>query len=118
MTHTARHGSAVHPADTARHWLTAVLAIVGIVAGVLGTWLAYGPGDGALQVMGWRWNVADIADPWGPWLMISGGLLAAIGMGWETLRATYRTNPWVRGLEALVLVAGLTTAALGVLLLF
>lgn len=118
MTHTVQHESTVHHSDTVRHWLTAALAIVGIVAAALGIWMAYGPADGTLRVMGWTWNVADIADPWAPWLMISGGLLAAIGMGWETLRAVTSTNPWVRGLEALVLAAGLTTAALGVLLLF
>ena len=103
--------------DTARHWITATFAVLGVVAAAIGTWLAYGPSDATVNIFGWSWSVADISELWAPWLMIGGGLVASLAMGWEELRARSDANPWVMALEGLVLIAGLAAAVVGVILL-
>lgn len=103
--------------DTARHWITATLAVIGVVAAAIGTWMAYGPSDATVNIFGWTWNVADISDLWAPWLMIGGGLVASVSMGWEELRARSDANSWVMALEGLVLIAGLAAAVVGVILI-
>lgn len=103
--------------DTARHWITAITAVIGVVAAAIGAWLAYGPSDATINMFSWTWNVADISELWAPWLMIGGGLLASLSMGWEELRARSDANPWVVGFEGLILVGGLAAAVIGVILL-
>lgn len=117
MTHAVHHEPTRHVSDTARHYITAVLTVFGVVAAAVGTWLAYGPDDATIRVFDWTWSVADISELWAPWLMIGGGVLAALSTGWETIRARSTSNPWVVALEGLILVAGLFVAGLGVFLL-
>lgn len=118
MAHAVPRETTARLSDTARHWITAILTIVGVVAATIGAWLEYGPGDATVNILGWSWNVADISELWAPWLMIGGGLVASISMGWETVRARAETSPWVVGFEGLILVAGLAAAVIGVVLLF
>lgn len=117
MAHAVAREETARLSDTARHWITATVAVIGVVAAAIGTWLAYGPSDATVSIFGWTWNVADISDLWAPWLMISGGLVASLSMGWEEIRSRSDVNPWVLALEGLVLVAGLTAAVVGVILL-
>ncbi len=117
MTHAVRHEPVRGISDTARHYLTAVLTVLGIVAAAMGTWLAYGPDQATITVFDWTWNVADISELWAPWLMIGGGVLAALSTGWETAKAKASTNPWMLALEGLIIVAGLVAAGFGVFLL-
>lgn len=118
MAHAVNRESTARVSDTARHWITAILTVVGVVAAAIGTWLAYGPADGTISFLGWTQNVADIDALWAPWLMIGGGLLASISMGWETVRGRTEADPWVIGFEGLILVAGLAAAVVGIVLLF
>lgn len=118
MTHTADRAQGARLSDTARHWLTAIVTVVGVVAAALGTWMAYGPDDAMIRVFNWTWSVADIAELWAPWLMIGGGFLASIGMSWEAFRADDDTNVWIRVLEGTILIAGLAAVGVGIFLLF
>lgn len=118
MTHVAHHERTGRIPETARHYITAILTVIGVVAAVLGVWLAYGPADGKLSVFDWTWNVADISDLWAAWLMIGGGALAALSTGWDTAKAATSTNRWVLALETFIVVAGLIAVGFGVFLLF
>jgi hypothetical protein len=117
MAHAVPRETTARLSDTARHWITAILTVAGVVAAAIGTWLEYGPGDATVTVSGWTWNVADISELWAPWLMIGGGFLASFSMGWETVRARTDTSPWILGFEGLILVAGLAAAFIGAVLL-
>jgi hypothetical protein len=120
MAHAVHAEPTGHVSETTRHVITAILGVVGVVAAALGTWMAYGPADATITIglFDWSWNVADINELWAPWLMISGGLVAAFSMGWEAVRAQADANPWVVALEGLLLVGGLAAAVIGVVLLF
>lgn len=117
MAHAVPQESTARLSDTARHWITAILTVVGVVAVAIGTWLEYGPSDATVTVFGWTWSVADISELWAPWLMIGGGLMASFSMGWETVRARTDASPWILALEGLILVAGLAAAFTGIVLL-
>ena len=117
MAQTLQRDTHVGLSDTARHWITAALAVVGVVAATIGAWLAYGPEDATIRVLDWTWTVGDISSLWAPWLMIGGGVLASIGMAWETFRADDDVNVWIRSLEVLLLVAGVAAIGVGLFLL-
>lgn len=117
MAQAVPRTSTARLSDTARHWITAIGAVIGVVGAAIGAWLAYGPSDAVVNIFGWTWNVADISELWAPWLMIGGGLLASVSMGWEELRARSDANPWVVAFEGLILVGGLAAAVIGVILL-
>jgi hypothetical protein len=118
MTHAVHAEPTARLTDTARHWVTAILTVIGVVAAAIGAWLEYGPGDATVNLFGWTWSVADISELWAPWLMISGGLLATISMGWETFRARVEGSVWPVVFEGLILVAGIAAVVVGVVLLF
>lgn len=117
MTHAVRPQPATHLSDAARHGITAVLTVIGVVAAAIGAWLEFGPADSTLTIFEWTWDAAEISELWAPWLMIGGGLLASISMGWETVRARALAG-WPVVFEGLILVAGITAVVVGVVLLF
>ena len=117
MTHAVHHEANARISSTARHWFTAALAIIGVVAAAIGTWLAYGPDDATIRIFGWTWNVADVSELWAPWLMIGGGFFAALGMAWETYMASDNASVWVRALEVFLLIAGIAAMGVGLFLL-
>lgn len=118
MAHTAHHDTTTRVSRVTQHWLTAVLAVVGVVAAAIGAWMAYGPDDATVRILGWTWNVADVSSLWAPWLMIGGGISASIGMAWEAFWSDANTNAWIRALEVLLLIAGLVAIGIGLFLLF
>ena len=119
MTYTAHPERTNRLSDTAWHWITAILAAVGIAAAALGAWLEFGPADGSLTLFGWTWNVADLSELWAPFLMIGGGLVAALSMGVESARDWEGDNSkWLVGFEALITVVGIAAVVVGIVLLF
>lgn len=119
MAYTVHPETTTRPSDTAWHWITAILAVAGIVAAALGAWMAYGPDDGVLTLFGWTWNVADLSEMWAPLLMISGGVVAALSMGSGSIRDWESdSRAWLVGLEALVTLAGIAAVIVGIVLLF
>jgi hypothetical protein len=119
MTYTARPDVARQTSETTWHVITAILAVAGIVAAALGAWMYWGPEAGTLTLFGWTWNVADLSELWAPFLMIGGGLVAALSMGIETARDWEAEHSgWLIGLESLVTVAGVAAIVIGIVLLF
>jgi len=104
--------------ETAKHWLTGILTAIGAVAALIGTWIHFGPDDGKLAVFGWEWNLADIAEAWPAWLMIGGGLLAAIAMSWDAATSRAEASRGSLIAEGVIIVAGLVAAVVGTILLF
>ncbi len=117
MTEGAHRKPTARVWDTVWYWITATLTVVGIAAVATGTWLEYGPDDGTLTLFVWTWDVADISDVWAPWLMIGGGLLASISMGWEIALARVESSSWLTVFEGLILLAGIAAVVVGVVLL-
>lgn len=119
MAYTARPTETTHTPDAAWHAITALLAVVGIVAAALGAWMEWGPDNGTLTLFGWTWNVADLSNLWAPFLMIGGGVVASLSMGIESIRDwENQGNRWLVALEALVTVAGIAAVVVGIVLLF
>lgn len=119
MTYATHHEASAQTSDAAWHAITAVLGVAGIVAAALGAWMAYGPDDGVLTIFGWSWNIADLSELWAPFLMIAGGVVAALTMGIESARDWGDENSrWMVGLEMLVAIAGMASVVIGIILLF
>lgn len=119
MAYTARPTETTHMSDTAWHAITALLAVVGIVAAALGAWMEWGPDNGTLTLFDWTWNVANLSNLWAPFLMISGGVIASLSMGIESIRDwESRGSRWLVALEALITVAGIAAVVTGIVLLF
>lgn len=119
MAYTAHPETTRHLSDTTWHVITGITAVIGVVAAVLGAWMAFWTTTGTLTLFGWSWNIADLSELWAPFLMIGGGLLAAISMGYESLRDwDGEASRWLVGMEMLVAVAGVTALVVGVVLLF
>jgi uncharacterized protein (DUF2062 family) len=103
MTYSTHQSMTTRTSETTWHWVTALFAVAGIVAMAIGAFMAFGPEDGILRTFGWTWNVADLSTLWAPFLMIGGGMAAALSMGVETTRVT---------------LAGIVAIVVGVFLLF
>jgi len=120
MTYTAHPETTGHLSDTTWHVITTIVAVIGVVAAGLGAWIEYGPADATMSIFSWSWAVSDLSDLWAPLLMIGGGLLATLSMGFESIRDYEHdtTSRWIVGLEALVALAGIAALVIGVVLLF
>ncbi len=105
--------------DTGWHVLTAIGAVVGIVAAALGAWMEFAPVNGTITFLSNTWYVADLSTLWAPFLMMGGGLLAAISMGYESLRDwPGEASRWLVALELFVALVGITALVIGFVLLF
>ena len=118
MAYTA-HPETRALSDTGWHVITAIPAVVGIVAAALGALIEFAPVNGAITMFGNTWNVAELSTMWAPFLMMGGGLLAAISMGYESFRDyPGEASRWLVALELLVAVAGVAALVIGFVLLF
>lgn len=119
MTYTAHPGATTRSPTPMAHVGTAILAVAGIVAAALGAWMAFGPDDGVLTLFNWTWNVADISELWAPLLMIAGGAVTALAMGFESFKDWEADNrTWLIALEGLLTIAGIAAIVVGIVLLF
>lgn len=119
MTTAVRRPETARLSDTAWHVITAIVAVVGVVAAALGALIEYAPVNGTITIFDWTWNVSSLSELWAPFLMIGGGVAAALSMGIEAVRDwDGDASPWLVGMELLVAVAGITALVIGVVLLF
>lgn len=119
MAYTAHHPQTTRLSDTAWHVSTAIVAVVGVVAAALGALIEWAPTNGVITLFDWTWDVADLSEMWAPFLMMIGGLAAAVPMGIEAIRDWDKdASPWLVGMEMLVAVAGIAALVIGFVLLF
>lgn len=119
MAYPARADTTRHLSDTAWHVITAIVAVVGVIAAALGAFIEFGPVDGTVSIFNWTWNIADLSSLWAPMLMIGGGLGMLVSMGYESLRDWDREAAgWLVMLEALVALIGVAAVVVGVVILF
>ncbi len=116
MAHASYHPDARQ--DVGEHWLTAVIAVLGLVAAGVGLWYAYGPADGTINVFGWTASIAEAGTWVAPTLLMGGGLLTVAAMGIESIRDFRVDRTWSTAMEALVALVGLAAIVVGIVVLF
>ena len=112
-----------HPATTPTHdvgvhvvtWTTTIL---GLITAAIGLWYATVE-EGTLTLFNRTYQRSELADTWGPVLLIIGGAVATIGMMTSALR-DYQADEsvWLVAIEGLVAAVGLAAFVIGVVLLF
>ena len=113
MAYTA-HPEPTRPAlSTAWHVTGAVAGVAGAAMGAL---LAYGPADGTITMFDWTRNVSDLSEMWGPFLMMGGGLIAVLCIGFILVWDGEATT-WLEALEMSVGVVGISALLVGIALL-
>lgn len=119
MAMTARTPTTRHMSEQNRSALAALAAVVGVVAGLIGAWMAFWADAGTMSVFGWTWEVSDLADWWAPFLMIAGGIFAGVPMGFESAHDYDGPTPrWVVAMEMVITLAAIVSVVTGVILLF
>lgn len=119
MSYTAHPGTTHRLSEGTWHVISAIAAVMGVVAAGVGAMLAYGPNAGTLTVFAWTWDVSELSDMWAPFLMMAGGFVAALTMGIGSLRGMDDdTNRRLVTAESLLAFAGLAALVTGFVLLF
>jgi hypothetical protein len=116
MAHASYHPETRQ--DVGEHWLSAFVAVIGLVAAAIGLWYAYGPANGTIDVLGWTASIGAAGDWVAPTLLMGGGLVTVGSMGFESIRDFRVERTWAVGLEALVALAGLAAIVVGIIVLF
>jgi len=119
MTYTAHTDTTGRLSDTGWHVITAIAAVAGVLAAAIGAFIGYGADQGTVSLFAWTWSVADLHELWAPLLMLGGGFVAAISMGWESIRDWGgETSRLIVAMELIVALAGVAALVFGVALLF
>lgn len=119
MSYTAHPETTHRVSEGTWNVISAIAAVIGVIAAGIGAFLAYGPDAGTLNLFAWTWDVTELSDMWAPFLMMGGGFVAALTMGIESLRGMDDgTNRWLVTAESLIALAGLAALVIGFVLLF
>lgn len=93
-------------------------SILGILAAMIGAYLALAPDDGSLTFFTGTWTTGELVDTWAPWLLIVGGAVAAMGMAVTAIgEGKHGASTWLVGAEALLSVFGIAAIVGGMTLL-
>ena len=118
MAYGSTHPAEVHHFDSAVHVVTWAASLLGVFAAAIGAWIALAPADGTISVFGRSWAASDLTSTWGPWLLIIGGGVAAVGMAASAvLDVRHGANRWLIAAELLLAVAGLGSMIAGLTIL-
>ena len=118
MTYGSTHPAQIYHSDTGVHVVTWTLSFLGVLAAMIGAWIALAPSDGAITVTGRTWAASDLAGTWDAWLLIVGGGVAAVGMTISAVRDwQHDASRWLVAAEALLAVVGVIAVAAGIALL-
>lgn len=118
MTSGTAQSAQVHPQDTGMHLATWIGSMLGLFAAAIGGWIMLAPDDGTITVNGNTWAAADLTETWGPWLLVVGGSVAAIGMAFAAIRdQQHRASWWLISAEIVAAVIGIAAVVFGVVAL-
>lgn len=118
MTSGTAHPASVPTHDTAMHVSTWIASMIGLLAAAIGAWIMLAPEDGTISVFGNSWAASDLTETWGPWLLIVGGAVAAIGMAFAAVRdRQHEAHGSLIGIEAVASVIGMAAVVFGVIAL-
>ena len=118
MAYGSTHPAQVHHPDTGVHVVAWTLSLLGVFAAMIGAWIALAPDDGTISVFGNTWAASDLTSTWGPWLLIVGGGVAAVGMAVSALRDwQHEANRWLVAAEVLLAIAGVAAVITGIVIL-
>jgi len=112
---TRRPASAQYPTASV---IALTLGLFGLVAAAVGLWIELAEGSFTLTLFAWTWKAADIADLWGPALLIGGGAVAIAGVAASLAAGGQRVaHGRVAALEGAIGALGIGAAIYGVWLL-
>lgn len=118
MAYGSTHPADTHHPDTGFHVIAWVASMLGVLAAAIGTWIVAAPDDGTIDVFGQTWEASELADTWGPWLLIVGGAVAAIGMAIAAIRDwQHAANRWLVAAEAFLAIVGVAAIVTGIVIL-
>ena len=107
-----------HRTDIGVHIAAWIAAVLGLAAAAIGTYIAVAPDDGSLTVINRTWSTGDLLDTWAPWLLIVGGVFAAIGMAVSVIvDRDHAASRWLVAGDAALGVIGVAAVFAGITLL-
>ena len=117
MTAQPTYMDRAHHPDTGVHVVASIIAVIGLAAAAIGAYIAVAPDDGSLTVLNRTWSTGDLVDTWAPWLLIAGGVFAAIGMAVSVIvDRVHGARRWLVAGEVLLLAIGVAAVVAGVAL--
>jgi len=97
------------------HVVPWTLAALGILAAMIGLWIAVAPEGGTLTFINQTWRWDEIPDLWAPTLLLAGGGTAALAMIVAAVRDwSSRAGRSIGVLEGVIALAGLAAVVLGI----
>jgi hypothetical protein len=107
-----------HRTDIGVHIAVWIASVLGLAAAAIGTYIAVAPDDGSLTVINRTWSTGDLLDTWAPWLLIVGGVFAAIGMAVSVIvDRDHAASRWLVAGDAALGVIGVAAVFAGITLL-
>ena len=92
--------------------------MLGLVAAAIGAWIMLAPDTGTIDVFGNTWAASDLNETWGPWLLIAGGAVAAVGMTFAAIRdQQHRASWWLVAVEIVAAAIGVAAVVFGIVAL-
>ena len=118
MTPGSTYPAHAHRSATGTHRMAWIGSILGILAAMIGAYIALAPDDGSLTFFTGTWTTGELVDTWAPWLLITGGAVAAIGLAASEISdGKNGGSGWLVGAKVLVGVFGIAAIVGGVTLL-
>jgi hypothetical protein len=122
VTSDTVHTAPTHHFDVGFHVVAWILSMLGLAAATIGTWIMVAPDDGnisvSLGVVDGTWAASDLTETWGPWLLIGGGLAAALGMAVSAIRDWQQdAGRWLVAAETVLALVGIAAIVAGIIIL-
>lgn len=115
---TGTHPAEVQTHDVGVHIVTWTVSILGLIAAAIGTWFATVE-EGTITLFDRTYQRSDLAESWGPALLILGGAAALIGMVTSAFRDyEHGESVLLVALESVLAVVGGAAIVFGIVLMF
>ena len=105
-----------HRSDIGVHVVASIVSVIGLAAAAIGGYIAVAPDDGLLTVVNRTWSTGDLVNTWAPWLLIAGGVFAAIGMAVSVTLQAHGASRWLVAGKVLLGAIGVAAVVAGLAL--